>query len=50
MALHTHQTWPGNDQYVTMHFFRFDEVSMIVEHWGSMQQIPEGKLNGHTMY
>ena len=25
VALHTHQTWPGNDQYVTMDFFRFDD-------------------------
>ena len=23
VALHTHQTWPGNDEYVTMDFFRF---------------------------
>jgi predicted SnoaL-like aldol condensation-catalyzing enzyme len=50
VALHTHQTWPGNDQYVTMDFFRFDEVGKIIEHWDSMQQIPEGTLNGNTMY
>lgn len=25
VALHTHQTWPGNDQYVTMDFFRFNK-------------------------
>ncbi len=24
VALHTHQTWPGNDEYITMDFFRFD--------------------------
>lgn len=50
VALHTHQTWPGNDQYVTMDFFRFDENGKIVEHWDSMQEIPEGTLNGNTMY
>ena len=50
VALHTHQIWPGNDQYVTMDFFRFDEAGKIVEHWDSMQQIPEGTLNGNTMY
>ena len=22
VALHSHQTWPGNDQYVTMDFFQ----------------------------
>ena len=50
VALHTHQTWPGNDQYVTMDFFRFDENGKIVEHWDSMQQIPEGTKNDNTMY
>lgn len=25
VALHTHQTWPGNEEYVTMDFFRFDK-------------------------
>lgn len=50
VALHTHQTWPGNDQYVTMDFFRFDENGKIVEHWDAMQQIPEDSANGNTMY
>ena len=50
VSLHTHQTWPGNDQYVTMDFFRFDENGKIVEHWDAMQQIPETTLNGNTMY
>lgn len=50
VALHTHQVWPGNDQYVTMDFFRFDENGKIVEHWDAMQQIPESTLNGNTMY
>ena len=50
VALHTHQTWPGNEEYVTMDFFRFDENGKIVEHWDAMQQIPEGSANGNTMY
>ncbi|MGL1887691.1 MAG: nuclear transport factor 2 family protein [Reichenbachiella sp.] len=50
VSLHTHQTWPGNDQYVTMDFFRFDNEGKIVEHWDAMQQIPESTLNGNTMY
>ncbi|MBF9016951.1 MULTISPECIES: nuclear transport factor 2 family protein [unclassified Oceanispirochaeta] len=50
VALHTHQTWPGNDEYVTMDFFRFDENGKIVEHWDSMQQIPEETECGNTMY
>lgn len=50
VALHTHQVWPGNDQYVTMDFFRFDEKGKIVEHWDSIQQIPQENANGNTMY
>ncbi len=50
VALHTHQIWPGNDQYVTMDFFRFDENGKIVEHWDSIQQIPSESANPNTMY
>lgn len=50
VALHTHQTWPDNDEYVTMDFFRFDSHGKIVEHWDAMQQIPEDSKNGNTMY
>jgi len=50
VALHTHQCWPGGDEYVTMDFFRFDAAGKIVEHWDAMQQIPDGSANGNTMY
>ncbi len=50
VALHTHQRWPGGDEYVTMDFFRFDEAGKIVEHWDAIQQIPEKSANGNTMY
>lgn len=50
VALHTHQIWPGNEEYVTMDFFRFDDSGKIIEHWDSMQQIPEDSANGNTMY
>ncbi len=50
VALHTHQVWPGGDEYVTMDFFRFDEHGKIVEHWDAMQQIPETSANKNTMY
>lgn len=32
VAIHTHQIWPGNDEYVTMDFIRFDNNGKIVEH------------------
>ena len=50
VALHTHQTWPGDLEYVTMDFYRFDENGKNVEHWDSMQEIPAESKNGNTMY
>ena len=50
VALHTHQTWPGSEHYVTMDFFRFDENGKIVEHWDSIQEIPGESRNGNAMY
>jgi len=50
VALHTHQVWPGNDEYVTMDFFRFDQNGKIVEHWDAIQQIPTDSKNPNTMY
>ena len=50
VALHTHQTWPGNEAYVTMDFFRFDENGKIVKHWDSVQEIPGETRNGNPMY
>ena len=50
VALHTHQIWPDNDQYVTMDFFRFDQNGKICEHWDAIQQIPKKSANPNTMY
>jgi predicted SnoaL-like aldol condensation-catalyzing enzyme len=50
VALHTHQIWPGDEEYVTMDFFRFDEKGKIVEHWDSIQKIPKELAHKNTMY
>ena len=50
VALHTHQTWPGNDQYITMDFFRFDKNGKIVEHWDAIQRIPKKAAHQNGMY
>ena len=50
VALHTHQTWPGGDEYVTMDFFRFDVDGKIVEHWDAIQEVPSDSKNGNPMY
>jgi len=50
VALHTHQTWPGSDEYVTMDFLRFDADGKICEHWDAIQQVPKQSANLNTMY
>lgn len=50
VALHTHQTWPGDEEYVTMDFFRFDTDGKIVEHWDALQEVPDETKNGNPMY
>lgn len=50
VALHTHQIWPEEKEYVTMDFFRFDEDGKIVEHWDAIQEIPGHRANENTMY
>ncbi|GGZ31761.1 membrane protein [Echinicola pacifica] len=49
VALHSHQEWPGQEQYITMDFFRFDPSGKIVEHWDAIQQVPADAANGNTM-
>lgn len=50
VALHTHQMWPDDVEYVTMDFFRFDADGRIVEHWDAVQEIPEESENPNGMY
>lgn len=50
VALHTHQTWPGDEEYITMDFFRFDDKGKICEHWDAIQKIPEQSQNPNSMY
>jgi predicted SnoaL-like aldol condensation-catalyzing enzyme len=50
VALHTHQTWPGDEEYITMDFFRFDKQGKIVEHWDAVQRIPETTASGNSMF
>mgnify|MGYP001954807539 FL=1 len=51
VSVHTHQVWEDlNEEYITMDFFRFDENGKIVEHWDSIQKIPETSANKNTMY
>lgn len=50
VALHTHQVWPGQEEYITMDFFRFDENGKICEHWDAIQKIPEQAAHDNGIY
>lgn len=50
VALHTHQTWPGEEEFVTMDFFRFDADGKIIEHWDAIQEVPHETKSGNPMY
>ena len=50
VVVHTHQTWPGNEEYVTMDFFRFDADGRIIEHWDAIQKVPIETRYGNLMY
>ena len=38
VASHTHQTWPGNDQWASKEFFQFDKKGKICGHWNSFNK------------
>lgn len=50
VALHTRQQWPGEEEYVTMDFFRFDDQGKIVEHWDAIQKVPEQQAHNNSMF
>ncbi len=50
VAHHTKQSWPNNEFYVTMDFFRFDEDGKICEHWDAIQKVPENAQNDNGMF
>jgi len=49
VALHTLQSWPGDEEYVTMDFFRFDDNGKIIEHWDTIQKVPEYSAHDNGM-
>ncbi len=50
VALHTHQIWPNNEEYVTMDFFRFDNYGKIVEHWDVLQVVSDESKNDNGLF
>lgn len=49
VALHTLQSWPGGEAYVTMDFFRFDRRGEICEHWDAIQKVPQKMKHDNGM-
>lgn len=50
VMVHTHQMWPGSDDYASMDIFRCDLDGKIVEHWDVLQVIPAAMAHGNGMF
>ncbi len=50
VAVHCHQTWPGDNDYAGIDIFRFDDDGKVVEHWDVLQVVPESSANDNGMF
>lgn len=50
VMVHTHQIWPGSDDYASMDIFRLTDDGKIVEHWDVLQVIPSHMAHENGMF
>lgn len=50
VAVHTRQEWPGDADWASIDIFRLDEDGKIVEHWDTLQRVPDVSANDNTMF
>jgi predicted SnoaL-like aldol condensation-catalyzing enzyme len=50
VVVHTRQEWPGDNDWATIDIFRLDEQGKIVEHWDTVQRVPDEARNENGMF
>jgi predicted SnoaL-like aldol condensation-catalyzing enzyme len=50
VVVHCCEEWPGDNDWASIDIFRFDDQGKIVEHWNTVQRVPDTSANENTMF
>jgi len=50
VVVHTRQAWPGDNDWATIDIFRLDDQGKIVEHWDTVQRVPDEIKHTNGMF